>query len=549
MGKTEYETISLKDIELSNWNPRYNNKWDPKENLINFLKEGNENYNFSKTFKDLLINEGDLSKFHELIVSIRNDGFEEDLDSIYVIKKNDDDKFIVAEGNRRILSLIMLKEKINLPEIEKFNPFEGEDEEGEEENNDKLKANYKNINKIINEYKNELNTKIKVCIVKDHELLSKIINSRHSSGKVKGKRDWSTGKYYLTLYNYFLNKDTKTLEENDEQLKNISKKYNKTWKKIKIDLKNAKWIINLIKKSRKDVGKFIKKYKISALHKNFVKSSLILDNYKEETNILKFEKLKNAKIEQETENFFDSKIFKKLSLLVIELFTNPKYKNAKNDFKKEKFNSISTRKTRHNEKAKNKIKEFFEIKKIIKEGQKSDELKFNDFYQLNEKDINKIKWKNFQEQKIMIEFISNKKSINKYYEKIRIDEIGIKSKIKNSLFWMINIIMNLLNNKYHYIHSIISALRTIDEIIFFSIIEIDSNYEIYFVNKKIEIVKKNNHSYSLNQKIEKRNFLFNNEYRSYRKKINCIKEDFYQKFWKNKNIDIKMKMKMLLHEI
>ena len=536
--KTEYKTIPLKNIELSNSNPRYNNEWDPKENLIDFLIKGNQDYNFKKTSKDLLINDGDLTKFNELITSIKDDGFEEELDKIFVIKKNEnEDKFIVAEGNRRILSLIMLKKKIKLPKIEEFKPFEGEDEEGEVENNDKLKRNYKAINKVINEYEKELNLEINVCVVKDHELLSKIINSRHSSGKVKGKRDWSTGKYYWTLYNYFLDKDNKEIKDDDEELKNISKKYNKTPKKIKIDLKNSNWIINLIKKSENNVGKFIKKFKISALHKNFIKSSLILDNYKNETNIFKFKKLIDAGLENQTKDFFNSEIFKKLSHLVIDLFTKEKYKKVEN----EKFNSISTRKTKHNDEAKNKIKEFFEIKKIIKEGQKSDKLKFKDFYQLNEKDLNKINWKNENDKKIMYKFISIKKNIEKFCEKIKIDEIGIKSKIKDSLIWMINILKNLFNNKDDYIPVIASTIRTIDEIIFFSIIERDKKYQIYLIDKKIEIKEKNNILHNKKEKIEKRKFLFDEKHREKRKSINSLKNKFIENFYENKKYEYETK--------
>ena len=71
--------------------------------------------------KDLLDCEGDFSDFKRLIESINENGFIDLSDEVLVIQKDNDDYYLVVEGNRRVACLKLLLGLIKIPKYYKLN--------------------------------------------------------------------------------------------------------------------------------------------------------------------------------------------------------------------------------------------------------------------------------------------------------------------------------------------------------------------------------------------------------------------------------------------
>lgn len=533
---TKYENdVNLNLLQLAKRNPRYDSDWDINCSLIDYLIEGNKFYNDDiqeKIANKLLKYEDDLSSFYELISSIANEGFDTTTDNVFVIKN--ENKYIVAEGNRRILALLLLNKKVNFPEFEHFEITKGEDWDEEDSDIKNLINNYNKIKEEIKKYSEKninKNTFLNLAIVNDDLKLRKIVFSRHSSGKIKGKKDWSTGKYFWSLYKFYNKNDS-----DDKNIEKIARTYNKSKKQIQNDTTIAFWIINLIIQSqlvkKDEVNEFLMSNKISSLRRNFVKPSLKIIGLENKTDIDKYEPLKEAGIENASSNeFYSSDEFKKFSKLVIDLFLNHSTEKNKK--------SISTRTANHSEEAIEKIMVYFNIKQNIKENTLEKDLNINTLWNLNEENIKNIKWENFEKKKIVKNYIEAKKYINSF-DNIKLN-LDAESKIKKCIIYLIDIINNFVNNKdsIRYLHSIASTIRTIDEIMIFLLIESNKNVNLILKDKKTLHTQYGKVNFNVinseMKQLEKNEWLFGKEFRKWRKFLLDIKSELIN--W-NKNSKI-----------
>lgn len=235
--------IDINNIFLSSNNPRYTLLNNLEENLFDFFKN-KQNYDLEmqeQTFLDLLRSEGNFDDLKKLLDSICEHGFKNQGENILLIK--DDNKFIVAEGNRRVMILKLLTEKINLPDyndkIFGKNHYSNENsnaDENEESYNlktikekEKDKSNYEDCIKFIKQikenYKDSIFEIYYRIIENSSELWDEIYN-KHLTGEKTGLRKWSRAKYFADLLNLFpdgINKEKfeiifNTIKRNKDQI-------------------------------------------------------------------------------------------------------------------------------------------------------------------------------------------------------------------------------------------------------------------------------------------------------------------------------------------
>lgn len=239
----------LSNVLFSENNPRFSRITDININFIDFLNQ--ENRSQEEVIQTLISCEGDFSDLLDLINSINDRGFI-DREPIWIVKNSKNNKYTVAEGNRRLLCLKLLLKVINLPDYCKLTNIENnysneksfyQDEKdwNDNVNTEKKKfENYEEIKKIIS--KSDFTKKYKkitfYLIEKDDELWN-IIYDKHLSGDKVGIRKWSRAKYFADLIQWFgktgFKKDSKESED-------ILNKINRNPKDIENDFKEAQFI-------------------------------------------------------------------------------------------------------------------------------------------------------------------------------------------------------------------------------------------------------------------------------------------------------------------
>ncbi len=298
MGK-ETKTIKLKDIYLATKNPRIADKINFEDISGDFFRNNQEN-NDEENLKEILNYEGNLNNLLELFNSIK-DGYNEMLENPILINSNHEDKYIVIEGNRRIMVLKCLNSLIRFPknigqwksliEDEFTIDYKNEDEKIEK---NKIEKNFKAINKIIEEYElsdwwnSEL--KLKSNIIdqdeKEDKEISIAIFSNHVTGDKKGKRNWNRGKTLDMYMNFW---QTNKAKDEKTKIKEISDLLNRSETDVKRNLYSASFIYYLIDKSKRDKNTYYKEIKISSLELQFIKKFINFNNEKRWENEIDYQ--------------------------------------------------------------------------------------------------------------------------------------------------------------------------------------------------------------------------------------------------------------------
>ncbi|MDE5767104.1 MAG: hypothetical protein K2H56_01000, partial [Malacoplasma sp.] len=316
--------IKLNNVFLSKNNPRFTLINSFQDNLLDFIKNKEYKNSQQKVFEKILFSEGDFSDLYNLLKSIKNNGFDNKSDEIFLIR--DYENFVVAEGNRRMMCLKILDNVLKIPEFslikektknyenensEYINVYENENKEINDENiDDKTKENYSKCEKIIEEIKKEYKNKeikVYVKIVDNQEDLWRYIYEKHLTGEKPGMRKWSRTKYFADLLNIF--KDG--ILENSN-IDNIYKYIRREPESVKNDFKEAQFIYsciyfgekkNLDYNNREEVENW-NDYEILNKMVNSTKTSALERNHsylKVKNEVIKFTKI--------TGKLFDKKFF------------------------------------------------------------------------------------------------------------------------------------------------------------------------------------------------------------------------------------------------
>lgn len=245
------DSVTIDQIYLAKNNPRYT-LIKINQNFEDFIiKDIDYDYDEKAVFSILTNQEGDYSDLLKLLNSIYENGFTNKYDPIYLVKANQ--KFVVAEGNRRIMCLKLINGDLELEE--KYNFLNGYVKDIVDEINEPLSSrnNYKNCIDLIKKIKekfisSEQPVTIYCKIPEDEaELWSAIYNDKHLTGERRGLRRWSRGKYFADLLNIFpigINEKGKTFNK-------FKQNFQKDLSKVKDDYKNALFVYSVI-----DVAEF-----------------------------------------------------------------------------------------------------------------------------------------------------------------------------------------------------------------------------------------------------------------------------------------------------
>lgn len=259
--KNSNSNISFDDILLSGNNPRFTLIESIEQNLINSLVVGNERFdNELQIFKELLESEGDFSDLNRLLENILDFGFNNSAEPIYLVYNKKYKKYIIAEGNRRVMCLKLILGKFILPKFEDLSNIfsysnnineiisKNEYEESNEKDVEKTKNNYEYSKKLIDKIKNKyLNQSwyLEIEIIDDPDKLWKTIYDKHLTGVRPGMRQWSRTKYFADLLNIF--KDGIVLDGGKNiKLKSIFEKIRREPKMVQKDFEEAQYIYALI---------------------------------------------------------------------------------------------------------------------------------------------------------------------------------------------------------------------------------------------------------------------------------------------------------------
>lgn len=268
--------INLKNIELSVVNPRYTTIPSLESNLLEIIKHGNANYDESDVISTLLSREGNFSHLLQLLKSITVMSFDDTIEPILVVK-NQDEKIIVAEGNRRIMALKLLNKLVDIPELHKISLSDSLDEEilvddDLDEMAERAK-NYKGIVDLIKNYTHSDNI-INVELIESDEVLWKLIYTKHIVGQRPGLRKWPRGKYFVDILSFFPNGINIQKDPNIE--KTLLKRVQRSIEAVKIDYKHAQFVRDIFWSGYNydttkllDVYNEMKTNKVSALQANF----------------------------------------------------------------------------------------------------------------------------------------------------------------------------------------------------------------------------------------------------------------------------------------
>lgn len=276
----------LNKLYLYDSNPRYINVKESKEkiksiNVDNLNEAHNEN-----AAKKLIEYEGDYRDLLDLISSIIDRGFREKANPFYLLEK--DDKYIVTDGNRRMLSLLLINKIIT---VEKIFP-------------DNLKgksfSNFKKIKDKINSYNGSITlTKKHHNIYKENEIeeMFKDILYKHT-GSGNGKRDWPRGKMLKEIYEIYNNS-----RNHETGMEEVKQNLGVTKSKAESDIKSSVFVMTLINKFNEMHNKIVDPLKIAPssteliLSTNFDKS--IIDHQSNVNSSKNIKDLLNVKIEKD----------------------------------------------------------------------------------------------------------------------------------------------------------------------------------------------------------------------------------------------------------
>ncbi|WP_029513855.1 hypothetical protein [Mycoplasmopsis primatum] len=229
----ETNNINIDDIELALGNIRFSEINKIKFDFIKHFNSFNRDYNKDKENLEiwkLIID--DFDSFLDLINSMANFGYKPAGEKIILIRKeNDDAKYIVVEGNRRISCIKILNNiKQFLDYLEDYKIIFDSDQQ---QLANKLRKRLIAINS--NRF-NSLNTFLKkdeYDILDDNSNISSIIFNKHINSSTTGLSHWKKGKYYLDLLKIFreenIDSKNKLLEfKNDVEIR-FNKKIDKVW--------------------------------------------------------------------------------------------------------------------------------------------------------------------------------------------------------------------------------------------------------------------------------------------------------------------------------
>lgn len=479
-GKDGDNHIDLAKVLLSEHNPRFTmlNSFD--NDLSKFLITENIENKQEKIFNKLLISEGNFDDLLRLLQNIDNNGFNNKIEPIYLIENNNN--YIVAEGNRRTMCLKLINDGWELPEYEdiyvKLSSYENINSEELNDENDEYNSS-KNIMKTYNKCKETIE-KIKIdkrefivhynlINLENKDELWNIIYDKHLTGERPGMRKWSRSKYFADLLNVF----REGILIGDKQIINIANNINREKDFIIADFKESQFIYSCIffgnnyHKDEKYKGiinfqiqeileKMIELDRISALERthsfNKIRTILTQDvlkidkiNFEENYFEINFNK-NNNRI-----NFIDKKINEAILLKFI--------------YEKWLEKVITTRPVKNKESL---IIDLFLLLKNLDIENKLSNKQLNelDEFSLTIEKLDKIILcnKNHHNEDVIIRFelarkikISNEKFINTIQKSIKIsniEPINVFKILRDQLDW---------NNKGNFLNAIASTTRSIAE--------------------------------------------------------------------------------------
>ncbi|AXE60869.1 hypothetical protein DA803_02075 [[Mycoplasma] phocae] len=242
--------VKIDNVFLSPNNPRYTLLKKITDDLMKFItNEGHESISDQKQneiFKKLLKSEGDFKQFKSLLESIYENGFTNNSEPLLFIELlSDIDKFMIAEGNRRLTILKLIVGSFRLPDFDHFikNEIIYVDTDSTDEfnvdykNKSNVKDTYDDCRNLIEEIKNkysEFNVYFK--IIKNSDELWDEIYNKHLTGEKPGLKKWSRSKYFADLLNLFPEGIS------DENFSDIFKKIKRDKKRVVEDFKQAQFV-------------------------------------------------------------------------------------------------------------------------------------------------------------------------------------------------------------------------------------------------------------------------------------------------------------------
>lgn len=377
--KNECKTVNLniKDILVWNNNPRYL-EYFPSQFDIDYSDD--TEYIKSTIKKEIDTHDDDaedsLKSFKDLLWSFITKGFISDNDSIFVKEINENKKYVVLEGNRRICAIKIL----NNIKSEKDNVINWFIDTFTLDFYNKIKPkleNYSSIEKI----------ECKLILGNDIDYIKSKIYKRDQINAI-GKKFWSR-----TIYFSHILSEYKLIKENNHKFKlnKLSILYDKNEKNIKNDFENACWVfqcLNIYKEKHKDFK--INSFKSSALElsrskikdpiKNITLQKLFEFKFDEKTlkfipekNMLNIttEKLAEFLIESYKSGYYNTRGWKEEDNEKLVEFFYPKYKKRFADYlsisfkkiqeisKNDKSKSEFDKKNFTDDEIGNKLKEYF----------------------------------------------------------------------------------------------------------------------------------------------------------------------------------------------
>ena len=248
VGTVNEKIDSLSNIHLCSKNLRYSLTPSLDVDLFSFISSDETNKKENEIVMDILNNEGDLNNLCALFESMYVNGFDSNEGPIILVKpQNNDNTFIVAEGNRRITSLKLLAKDIEMPSLDQLYFYKNTTNEKSKNN---CKKNYEKINNLITQINTKFtNFTIAYTIIdskvnrSDPQKLRSFIFNKHMPGPRPGMRQWSRGQYFALLLKYFPEGFDNTEEFQDKVWSSLRR----TPKSVFADFKSAQFVMHVIK--------------------------------------------------------------------------------------------------------------------------------------------------------------------------------------------------------------------------------------------------------------------------------------------------------------
>ncbi len=227
------KNIKIKDLFLFDMNPRYSKTKQAKIALKNIKYDNLIDGINNNVAKKIVKHEGDLGDLYDLIYSINKLGFIEEANQFALLKIskiNEKDKFIVADGNRRLLALKILNRELNFEEM--ISDFQIESRFY-----DKIIEIIK-MNNLSFDYPLTFSRIYQNFMIDD--LFINEINFKHN-GSGNGKRSWPRGKMLNEIY--LIHQD---VVNDEEAIQIITDQMGISERKAENDIISAIWVMTLI---------------------------------------------------------------------------------------------------------------------------------------------------------------------------------------------------------------------------------------------------------------------------------------------------------------